>query len=199
MTRRSRLASDLARVALARPRNMLAKERMTEAPDEHWEAVEDAVELLETGELEEAIEALRRVAADDPENEYAFHFLGNALFENKEYEKALAAYVRALEIVPRYAGAMIGAGQALRMLGQHERAVRMGQEVLRLRKDDPDALYLLGLVSFQRGDYKLAHGFLARFLETSPEVEVRLEVEGIMQICRGEALPLSPDGEAPDA
>lgn len=172
---------------------------MTEAPDKHWEAVEDAVELIETDEIDEAIEVLRRIAAEDPDNEYAFYFLGNALFEKKEYEKALAAYVRALEIVPRYAGAMIGAGQTLRMMGQHERAMRMGQEVLRIRKDDADALYLLGLVSFQRGDYKLAHGFLARFLETGPEAEVRLEVEGIMQICRGEALPLSPDGEPYDA
>jgi cytochrome c-type biogenesis protein CcmH/NrfG len=166
---------------------------MSDERESHWEAVEEAVDLLETGEVDAAIDELGRLAAEDPENEYAFHFLGNALYEKKEYEKALAAYVRALEVVPRYAGAMIGAGQALRMLGQHERAMRMGKEVLRMRKDDPDALYLLGLIAFQRGEYKLAHGLLARFLETSPEVEVRLEVEGIMQICRGEALPLEPE------
>jgi cytochrome c-type biogenesis protein CcmH/NrfG len=170
---------------------------MSDAPDEHWEAVEEAVELLSIDEVDEAIEALRLVAERDPDNEYAFYFLGNAHYEKKEYDKALAAYVRAIELVPRYAGAMIGAGQTLRMMGQHERAMRMGQEVLRFRKDDSDALYLLGLVAFQRGEYKLAHGFLARFLETgAPEAEVRLEVEGIMQICRGEALPLTPEGDS---
>lgn len=168
---------------------------MTDAPDPHWEAVEEAVELLATGELDDALASLRSVAAADPDNEYAFYFLGNALYEGKDYDRALAAYVRALAIRPRYAGAMIGAGQALRMLGQYDRANRMGQEVLRLRKDDPDALYLLGLIAFQRGEYKMAHGLLARFLETGPEVEVVLEVEGVMQICRGEGLPLSPEAE----
>jgi cytochrome c-type biogenesis protein CcmH/NrfG len=166
---------------------------MSEARESHWEAVEDAIELLGTGLVDEAIDELRRLGAEEPENEYAFYFLGNALYEKKDYDKALAAYVRALELAPGYVGAMIGAGQALRMLGQHERAMRMGKEVLRLRKDDPDALYLLGLVAFQRGEYKLAHGLFARFLETGPEAEVRIEVEGIMQICRGEALPLEPE------
>jgi cytochrome c-type biogenesis protein CcmH/NrfG len=168
---------------------------MTDAPDPHWEAVEDAVELLATGELDDALASLRDIAAGDPDNEYAFYFLGNAYYERKDYDRALAAYVRALELRPRYPGAMIGAGQALRMLGQYERANRMGQEVLRLRKDDPDALYLLGLIAFQRGEYKMAHGLLARFLETGPEVEVVLEVEGVMQICRGEGLPLTEEGE----
>lgn len=168
---------------------------MTDAPDPHWEAVEEAVELLATGELEEALTALRELAERDPDNEYTFYFLGNAHYEGKDYDRALAAYVRALELRPRYAGAMIGAGQALRMMGQFDRASRMGQEVLRIRKDDPDALYLLGLISFQKGDFKLAHGLLARFLETSPEAEVIIEVEGIMQICRGEGMPLSPDSD----
>ncbi|MBC7173947.1 MAG: tetratricopeptide repeat protein, partial [Polyangiaceae bacterium] len=113
---------------------------MSEPRDAHWEAVEEAVELLGTDELDAAIVELNRIAAGNPENEYAFYFLGNAYFEQKDYPKALAAYVRALEIVPRYAGAMIGAGQTLRMMGQFERAMRMGQEVLRFRKDDADAL-----------------------------------------------------------
>ncbi len=172
---------------------------MVETRDPHWEAVEEAAELLATDEVDAAIDALREVAERDPRNEYAYYFLGNAHFEKKEYEKALAAYVRALELVPRYAGAMIGAGQTLRMMGQLDRAMRMGQEVLRLRKDDADALYLLGLVAFQRGEYKLAHGFLARFLETGPEAEVRIEVEGIMQVCRGEAMPMAPDDDGIDA
>ena len=90
---------------------------------------------------------------------------------------------------------MLGAGQTLRMMGEHERAIRMGQEALRVQKDDPDALYLLGAVHFQRGENKLAFGYLSRFLETGPELEVALEVEGMLQIVRGEVLPALEESE----
>ena len=109
------------------------------------EASEEGVELLREGDATGAIAALESVAARDPGNPYAFHFLGAAHYEQEAWEKALAGYLRALQLSPQYLGARVGAGQALRMMGQPERAIRMGKQALMLRRDDPDALFLLGL------------------------------------------------------
>lgn len=168
-----------------------------EDQERKWAAVEEGLELLQEGEVEAALTELTRVAEADADNEYVFFFLGNAYFENEDFARALKCYVRALEIVPQYAGAMIGAGQTLRMLGDHTRALRMGKQVLRLRPDDPDALYLLGIVHFQRGEKEEAYGYLQRFLHTNPEIEVAMEVEGMLRMIRGD-VSIFPDPEPTD-
>lgn len=159
-----------------------------------WAAVEEGLELLQEGETDAALAELTRVAEADADNEYAWFFLGNAYFEGEDFARALKCYVRAMETVPQYVGAMIGAGQALRMLGDHTRALRMSKQVLRLRPDDPDGLYLAGIVHFQRGEKQEAYGFLKRFLHTNPEIEVALEVEGMLQMIRGD-VSVFPDPE----
>ncbi len=147
------------------------------------------MELLHSGELDAAIDELLRVIRDDPQNEYAFHFLGHAYFEKEAYKEALKSYVEALALVPDYLGAMLGAGQTLRMLGEYDRAIRMGQRVLQKQENDQDALFLVGATHFQKGENQAAKRYLERFLETSPELEVALEVEGMLQVIRGEVLP----------
>ena len=81
------------------------------------------------------------------------------------------------------------------MMGEHDRALRMGQQALLIEKDDPDALFLVGAVAFQRGDTKEALHYLTRFLQTGPELEIALEVEGMLQVLRGELLPHPSESE----
>jgi cytochrome c-type biogenesis protein CcmH/NrfG len=159
-----------------------------------WEAAEEGAELLREGENERAIATLEGVLRDDSENAYAAFFLGNAHFEKERWDKALKAYVRALELAPDYLGAMIGAGHALRMKGELDRAIRMGNAVLSRRAEDADALHLLGLVHLQRDERAKAREYFHRFLATKPEAEVVAEVQGLLQILDGEMLPL-PDNE----
>ena len=152
-----------------------------------WDAAEEGIELLRTGEHEAATTALLEVIERDPQNTYAQLFLGHAFFEREDYARALKCYVAAIELSPRHIGAMIGAGQSLRFLGDHARALRMGNQVLRIEKDDPDALFLVGATHFQRGEFDAARPFLERFLHTGPEIETALEVEGMLQVIRGDA------------
>jgi len=156
---------------------------------ERWEAVEEGMELLHAGETDLAIDELLRVARNDPHNEYAFNFLGHAYFDKEAYPEALKSYVEALRLAPDYVGAMLGAGQTLRMMGEYDRAIRMGQRVLQCREDDGDGLFLVGAAHFQKGENQAAKRYLERFLGTSPELEVALEVEGMLQVIRGEVLP----------
>jgi cytochrome c-type biogenesis protein CcmH/NrfG len=160
-----------------------------------WEAAQEGAELIAEHEPERAIEVLERLIREDPQNEYAYFFLGSAHYELRDYKKALAAYVAALKLVPTYMGAMINAGHTLRMLGRYDQAIRMAHEVLARAKDDPDALYLLGASHFARGDSAAAMQFLTRFLHTGPEIEAAIEAEGMLQILRGEVVSVDPDAE----
>ena len=162
---------------------------MDDAQSKRWEAAEEGMELLHAGENDQAVTELLRVTREDPDNEYAFHFLAHAYFEKEAYPEALKSYIEALRLAPEYVGAMIGAGQTLRMMGEYDRAIRMGQRVLQKDQDDGDALFLVGAIHFQKGENQVAKRYLERYLETGPELEVALEVERMLQVVRGEVLP----------
>ena len=155
--------------------------------DLHWDEVQEAVELLREDEVDRAVETLETILRDDSRNPYAAFFLGEAWFAKQVWDKALRGYVRALELRPDYLGAMLGAGHALRMMGRLDQAIRMARQILSRQKDNPDGLYLLGLAHYQRGDGADAERWLSRFLNTRPEIEVAMEVEGLLQILRGQA------------
>lgn len=158
-----------------------------------WDAVQDAVELLREGERDAALQALAQILSADPDNEYAHYYLGVASFESGEFVKAMKAYLRAIELAPSYFGALLGLGHTLRMLGRYDEAIRVGKQVLLQQDEDPDALHLLGLVHFARGDQATARDYLQRFINTRPEVEVAMEVEGILQVLGGEVVPMHSD------
>ena len=151
------------------------------------------MEALREGDADEALPLLEEAIRVDSRNPYAAFFLGEAWFAKQGWDKALRAYVRALELRPNYLGAMLGAGHALRMMGRLDHAIRMARQILGQQKDNPDGLYLLGLAHYQRGDRADAERWLNRFVDTRPEIEVAMEVEGLLQILRGEAEPSVPN------
>jgi len=155
------------------------------AEDEpEWDAAQEGAELIAEGEIDAAIQALEALIAEQPQNAYAYYYLGSAHYEHAEYAKALKAYVKSLELAPDYLGAMVNAGHALRMLGRHPEAIRMAQQVLARAPHDADALYLVGACCFARGDDARAVEYLERFLHTNPELEVAQEVHGMLQLLR---------------
>jgi cytochrome c-type biogenesis protein CcmH/NrfG len=157
-----------------------------------WDAAQEGAELLREGEVEAAIRDLETVIAKDPQNEYAYYFLGSAHFEKSHFDKAMKAYLKALEIAPQYLGAMASLGHTLRMLGRHQEAIRVARQILARAPDDGDALYLLGLAHYARGERAAAQEYLSRFLQTKPEVEVANEVQGLLQILSGDATTSDP-------
>jgi tetratricopeptide (TPR) repeat protein len=164
----------------------------------HFAAAEEGAELIREGELAAAVHELEALVQREPDNPYALHFLGAALFESRELARALKAYLSALEIKPDYLGSLIGAGWSLHGLGRYREALRVGRQVLLKAKEDPDALYLLGLSHYAQGESAAALGYLTRFLATRPEIELALEVEGLIKVLQGEVQPLPPGSEDSD-
>lgn len=165
----------------------------------HWEAAEEGAELIREGELEAAIAELSGLVQRDPQNPYGYHFLGSAFFEAKDFARALKAYLSAVELKPDYMGALMGAGWSLHSLGRYREGLRVGRQVLLKSKEDPDALHLMGLCHYAMGEPAAALGYLERFLATRPEVEVAMEIEGLIKVLRGEVQPLrDPDEQGDD-
>jgi cytochrome c-type biogenesis protein CcmH/NrfG len=146
----------------------------------HWEAVEEATELLNEERYHEALAALRDVLAGDPTNPYAFFFLGQALYEVGEITPARDAYRAALKLAPKHLGARIALTHVLRKLGEHRDAIKEGMIALEQSPADPDALYAVGLAYLARGENPAARRYLEAFLRAKPELETRLEVEGLL-------------------
>lgn len=160
-----------------------------EASEARWDAAQEGAELLRDGERDAAIAALERAIEDDPRNEYAYFFLGSAHFDKGQFDKAMKASLEALALAPDYLGAMVQLGHSLRMLGRHTEAIRVARQLLAKNANDGDALYLLGLSHYARGERAAAVEYLTRFLGTRPELEAANEVQGLIQVLRGEVEP----------
>lgn len=161
---------------------------------ERWEAVEDATEELLGGDLPRALQLLREVLEDDPQNHYAFFYLGTALFELGRLEPARDAYRAATLVAPGYLGARVGLSQTLRRLGEYEEAVVEAEEALRRFPDDGDALYAAGMALAAKGRKRRACEVFERFLATKPELEAQLEVRSVLamleKLAEGQPLEL---------
>lgn len=163
---------------------MLARGAM-DRDAEHWAAVEEATELLHEERFHEALQVLRDVIRADPENPYAFFFLGQALYEVGELQPARDAYRAALRLAPTHLGARVALIHVLRKLGEVRDAVSEGLVALEQAPTDGDVLYALGLAYLARGDDIAARRHLEAFLRANPELETRIEVEGLLAAMAG--------------
>jgi tetratricopeptide (TPR) repeat protein len=155
----------------------------------HWAAVEDATELLHEERYHEALEALRDILRQDPENPYAFFFLGQGFYEVGELQPSRDAYRAALRLAPQHLGARVALTHVLRKLGETRDAIAEGLVALAQAPTDGDVLYAVGLAYAARGDEVAARRYLEAYLRSNPELETRIEVEGLLQTLAGAPPP----------
>ncbi len=166
-----------------------------EPHDAHWDAVDEAVELMREGDRDGALRELEAAIARDPANPYAHFFTGAVRYEKEDFEAARAAYEQALRHAPGYLGAWVGLGHSLRNLGRLDEALRAGERALALSDArDADAHFLLGLTYAARNDHHRAIEHIQAFIATRPETEALYEAEALLQTLQGKAGPLKPVG-----
>ncbi|MFO0738076.1 MAG: tetratricopeptide repeat protein [Labilithrix sp.] len=152
---------------------------------ERWAAVEEATELLHEERYKEALEELRQVLHRDPENHYAFYYLGQAMYEVGEMQPARDAYLATLKLAPQHLGARVALTHVLRKLGDTKSAVQNGLVALEQAPTDGEVLYAIGLAYLARGDNVSARRHLEAFLRAKPELETRIEVEALLMSMDG--------------
>jgi tetratricopeptide (TPR) repeat protein len=170
----------------------------TEARDAaHWDAVEEATELLQEGRLQEAMLSLRDAIKAEPQNPYAYHYLGVAFFELKNLEASRDAYRAAVRVAPDYLGARVALSHVLRLLGDTDGALAHARDALRRFPKDGEALHAAGLANAAKGNRCEAKQQLESYLGQNPEFEAQQEVRQILEMLglgdEGEPLTLEQD------
>ncbi|MBW2406399.1 MAG: tetratricopeptide repeat protein [Deltaproteobacteria bacterium] len=86
--------------------------------------------------FEEAIEKIKEVLKQNPENADMWCSMGIALIELKKYDEAAEKFEKAAELSPRLSSAWYGWGIALKALGQEKAAVGKIKIAMELDQDD---------------------------------------------------------------
>jgi tetratricopeptide (TPR) repeat protein len=102
--------------------------------------------------------------------------LGRALYEQKKYDEALEAYLKALELDSTRPGRFISTAEVYRQLNNKEKAFEMYKKAIEMDAGNID--YLLTFANFLIEDNKIeqAKETLQQVLEKEPENEMALEM-----------------------
>jgi tetratricopeptide (TPR) repeat protein len=145
--------------------------------------LDEAIELEDQGELENAIACYRLILAHDgPTAELCFQ-LAELLYRQGDLSAACERYFMAVEMDSHFVEARANLGCVLTELGQHELAVAVFKGALELHTDYSDVHHHLAQVLDDLGRAEEARNHWERFLNLTPnspwaqEARKRLEIE----------------------
>jgi hypothetical protein len=121
----------------------------------HVEALNNlSVALQAQGDIECALDGLRRAIALKPEYADAHSNLGNALQEQGQLDGAVASYRQALQLKPAHFDALNNLGNALRAQGKLVESVASYERALQVKPDNPQVRMSRALCWLQMGDFE---------------------------------------------
>jgi tetratricopeptide (TPR) repeat protein len=102
---------------------------------------------------EAALNALKRAVELAPNDADTHNALGTAYFDQKDYANALKCYQRAYELSPEQPLYRLRMAYAYNGLGEHEKALDIGESFLSEMPDDADAHAVYGAICLNAGKY----------------------------------------------
>jgi choline-sulfatase len=136
--------------------------------------------------LDEAIETMRGVIAEDPAIIDAHVTLGNWLRRTGDTQAAIAAFQAALAIKPDNELALNNLAHTYRGLGQNEAALEGYRSVTRLDPRNPQSWYQLATLYLDLGRVAEAERTFREALEHNPKMGAALNSLGAIAWSRGE-------------
>lgn len=141
------------------------------------EAAKEKNETKKREMLSQAIEYLNQSILVHPTYKNAYLIMGNAHYYLKEYDKATAAYERALNIDPEFKDAQtnlaISLRDAGRQAGEVENNLEKSESLLtrsyQLSPNDSETLRLLGVVNGIKGNHLEAVKYFTKVVEAEPK------------------------------
>jgi tetratricopeptide (TPR) repeat protein len=139
----ARARDEMDRALAVKPDDPLAEEHLAEAyetyraalPAEAQQLAEQGQLLLEQGDNQAAIEALRQAISLDSSQRLYYRLLGDALGREGRWEEAIEAYEQALDVSPEFgdtAWFLMRLGDAYHQAGYDDKARRAYQRVLEI-------------------------------------------------------------------
>jgi len=139
-------------------------------------------------DTQKQISILQSLLKEDPKNQKALIELGNLYFDAEQFDPAIQAYSRALEIDPRNADVRTDMGIMYRRKGDFDRAIA---EFKKAAEDNPghvNSRYNLGVVLLHdKGDVKGAIKAWEDFLKVEPAGPRAENIRNQMEKLRGMA------------
>jgi len=194
------------RIAILKERLALARDdergeiedRLRQAREEYenlvhaWQQTQKLAALAPRGALEadtpklsaDEIEKVRALLGESAKlplallSAHDYFIRGNAYYEARDYQQALEAYNRALQLRPDFAEALNNRGKTLENLDRNEEALKDYNRALELRPDFPEALNSRGIILRRLGRYDEALRDYNRALELKPDDPVTLNNRG---------------------
>lgn len=114
--------------------------------------------------------------------------IGNAYYDQHDYDNAVGYYQRYLDLRPQDANVRTDMGTAMWYSGNPDGAISQFETALRFQPDYPNTLFNLGIVKWQgKQDRKGALESWQRLLMTHPEYSDRQKVEELIQKVQAES------------
>jgi hypothetical protein len=113
----------------------IEKAKAPEASREAKPDLEQGIEAFKRGDLQTAIDALRRAAEENHGDPRAFTYLGAAYYQKGQYAGAVTAFMRAAELQPQVANIHYNLGLAAQGKGMFDKAREAFKKALEI---DPD-------------------------------------------------------------
>ena len=147
---------------------------------------------LAQGKKKEAIEKYEAALQANSQNAAAYLSLGLLYEKDREFDKAMQVYERALKANPNF---WFAANNLAFLLGEFsnqkadlERALDLSQKALKLRPGDPAILDTIGWVYYRMGDFSKAQGLIEQALAGAPDSPI-LNYHMGMALYRTDQLP----------
>jgi tetratricopeptide (TPR) repeat protein len=140
--------------------------------------------LTAVGDLKGAITERKRALELDPVNPILSSALGEAYYQNREFDRTIDHNTRSLELDPGYVIALINIGRAYEMKGMHAEARGNFEKVLAVAPSDPAVLALTAYEYASSGDRAKALLMISHLRELSthgyvPQVYIALVYTGL--------------------
>jgi adenylate cyclase len=130
--------------------------------------IQVAATYEKAGRYRAAIAQLKRTIEILPDFDWTWMYFGDLHHSRGNYEEAVQAYQRALAIDPTNIDAKVGLGITYAAMRRIEEGEQIANELIDLsgkpRQENPDYLFVAGMVNRARGDYEKAIAFLENAL-----------------------------------
>lgn len=140
--------------------------------------------LTAIGNLDAAIAERKRALELDPVNPLLTSALGEAFYQDRQFDRTIEQNSRSLDFDPSYAIALVNIGRAYEMKGMHPEARNAFQKILAVAPNDPAVLALMGHEYAVSGDPAKATQIISQLQQASihtyvPAIYIALVYTGL--------------------
>lgn len=132
------------------------------------------------------IAALEKATKEDSSNASAWSQLGDAYFDQKAYDKAIANYGKALEINPKLVNSRVDMAIAYFYTGQAETATVEAKKAIEYNPDFPQAYYNLGIFLSSQGKVDEAIEAYEKFIKLDPKSDLVSQAKSQIEVLKKE-------------